>query len=48
LAADAGAGHAPEGGGLGRANIVAVEAGDGEGLEDMEFDQLHVLLQVDG
>ena len=48
LAGDAGAGDTAEDGGFGRADVVAVEAGDGEGLEDVEFDQLHVLLSVDG
>jgi hypothetical protein len=28
--------------GLGRPHVVAVEAGDGERLEDMQFDQFHL------
>ena len=43
LAGEAGAVDAAEDGGLGRADVVAVEAGDGEGLEDVEFDQSHVV-----
>lgn len=41
LAGDAGAVRAAEDGGLGRAHVVAVQARDGERLEDMQLDQFH-------
>ncbi|GAB4179493.1 MAG: hypothetical protein Fur0032_20170 [Terrimicrobiaceae bacterium] len=41
LAGDTGAGDAAKDGGFWRAHVVPVEAGDGEGLEDVEFDEFH-------
>jgi hypothetical protein len=38
LRTDAGALHAADDGGLGGAHIVAVEAGNGKGLQDVKFD----------
>ena len=42
LTGETGAVDAAEDSGLGRADIVAVETGDGEGLQNVEFDQFHV------
>ena len=41
LAGDAGPGDATEDGGFWGANVIAVEAGDRKGLEDVEFDKFH-------
>lgn len=41
LAGEPGALDAAEEGGFRRANVVAIEAGDGKGLEDVEFDEVH-------
>jgi hypothetical protein len=46
LTRDAGAGDAAEGGGFWSADIVAVEARDGVGLQDVEFDEFHGLCFV--
>ena len=45
LAGEAGAVDAAEDGGLGRADVVAVEAGDRERLQDVEFDQFHEFVE---
>ena len=41
LAGDAGAGGAAEDRTFGGAVVISVEAGDGEGLENVEFDEFH-------
>ncbi len=41
LAGNAGAGNSAEKGGLRRAHVIAIETGDGEGLQDVKFDQFH-------
>jgi hypothetical protein len=46
LAGDTGALGAAEEGGFRRAYVVAVEAGDGEGLEDVEFDEVHGIVEL--
>ena len=53
LAGHAGALNASKECRLGSAEVVAVEAGDGEGLQDVKFDEVHggsfgVLLMVNG
>ena len=47
LAGESGARHAAEDGGFRRADIIAVQAGDGEGLQDVEFDQFHGMMGCD-
>jgi hypothetical protein len=46
LAGDTGATDTAEEGGFRGADVIAVEAGDREGLEDVEFDEVHGSLVV--
>jgi hypothetical protein len=46
LAGDTGSADTAKQGGLWGADVVAVEAGDGEGLEDVQFDEFHWVVWI--